>query len=178
MKSVKRIIQVIAQKLTEFCVCVCAHVVCNLSGKPFIHPDGNAVVYGPATVAPAAARNPQQGKNLQQPIPALTQQQPSNHFHTQVSRLALNHKCINCRNLLGWQDLKRLFTEVDVNSYSACSAYWSHSLTYEANTRLFASLANSRLKLPPFSAVQSHLLSSSIFFLFLSSANLSSPVVL
>lgn len=53
-----------------------------LSGKPFIHPDGAAVVYSPATVAPAAARNPQQGK---QPIPAPTQQQPTNHLHSQVS---------------------------------------------------------------------------------------------
>lgn len=55
------------------------------SGKPFIHPDGSAVVYSPATVAPAAARNPQQGKTPQQPIPAPTQQQPTNHLHSQVS---------------------------------------------------------------------------------------------
>uniref|UniRef100_H2TXP1 SUZ domain-containing protein n=1 Tax=Takifugu rubripes TaxID=31033 RepID=H2TXP1_TAKRU len=64
------------------------------TGKPFIHPDGSSVVYGPATVAPAAARNLQPGKNPQQPIPALTQQQPSHHFHSQVSRLdgrSLNH---------------------------------------------------------------------------------------
>lgn len=58
----------------------------NLTGKPFIHPDGSAVVYNPATVgAPAAGRNPQQGKTPQQPIPAPTQQQQTNHLHSQVS---------------------------------------------------------------------------------------------
>uniref|UniRef100_H3CYD3 R3H domain containing 1 n=1 Tax=Tetraodon nigroviridis TaxID=99883 RepID=H3CYD3_TETNG len=57
------------------------------TGKPFIHPDGSAVVYGPTTVSSAAARNPQQGKNPQQPIPALTQQQPSAHFHSQPDAL-------------------------------------------------------------------------------------------
>ncbi|XP_019111066.1 R3H domain-containing protein 1 isoform X5 [Larimichthys crocea] len=54
------------------------------TGKPFIHPDGSAVVYNPATVgAPAAGRNPQQGKTPQQPIPAPTQQQQTNHLHSQ-----------------------------------------------------------------------------------------------
>ncbi|KAM9333948.1 R3H domain-containing protein 1 [Symphorus nematophorus] len=53
------------------------------TGKPFIHPDGSAVVYNPATVPPAAGRNPQQGKTPQQPIPAPTQQQPTNHLHSQ-----------------------------------------------------------------------------------------------
>ncbi|XP_035533494.1 R3H domain-containing protein 1 [Morone saxatilis] len=53
------------------------------TGKPFIHPDGSAVVYNPAAVAPAAGRNPQQGKSPQQPIPAPTQQQPTNHLHSQ-----------------------------------------------------------------------------------------------
>lgn len=95
-----RIIQAIAQKLINY-FCVCACVVCNLSGKPFIHPDGSAVVYGPTTVSSAAARNPQQGKNPQQPIPGLTQQQPSSHFHSQVSWLELHRKpfLIICRNL-------------------------------------------------------------------------------
>lgn len=93
MVVIKRIIQV--KNWLKF---LCAYVVCNL-GKPFIHPDGSSVVYGPATVAPAAARNLQQGKTPQQPIPALTQQQPSNHFHSQVSPLALHHKLLNCRNL-------------------------------------------------------------------------------
>ncbi|XP_029300441.1 LOW QUALITY PROTEIN: R3H domain-containing protein 1 [Cottoperca gobio] len=53
------------------------------TGKPFIHPDGSAVVYNPASVATAAGRNSQQGKSPQQPIPALTQQQPTNHLHSQ-----------------------------------------------------------------------------------------------
>ncbi|TKS66249.1 R3H domain-containing protein 1 [Collichthys lucidus] len=54
------------------------------TGKPFIHPDGSAVVYNPATVgAPAAGRNPQQGKTPQQQIPAPTQQQQTNHLHSQ-----------------------------------------------------------------------------------------------
>ncbi|XP_042368836.1 R3H domain-containing protein 1 isoform X3 [Plectropomus leopardus] len=53
------------------------------TGKPFIHPDGSAVVYNPASVAPAAGRNPQQGKAPQQPIPGTTQQQPTNHLHSQ-----------------------------------------------------------------------------------------------
>ncbi|XP_037617571.1 R3H domain-containing protein 1-like isoform X2 [Sebastes umbrosus] len=54
------------------------------TGKPFIHPDGSAVVYNPA--AAAAGRIPQQGKTPQQPIPAPTQQQqqqPTNHLHSQ-----------------------------------------------------------------------------------------------
>ncbi|KAM6892752.1 R3H domain-containing protein 1 isoform 1-T1 [Lycodopsis pacificus] len=45
------------------------------TGKPFIHPDGSAVVYNPASVALAAGRNPQQGKTPQQP--------PANHLHSQ-----------------------------------------------------------------------------------------------
>ncbi|XP_051284351.1 R3H domain-containing protein 1 isoform X6 [Dicentrarchus labrax] len=57
------------------------------TGKPFIHPDGSAVVYNPAAVAPAAGRNPQQGKSPQQPIPAPTQQQPTNHLHSQPDTL-------------------------------------------------------------------------------------------
>ncbi|XP_076579640.1 R3H domain-containing protein 1 isoform X4 [Chaetodon auriga] len=54
------------------------------TGKPFIHPDGSTVVYNPATVAPAAGRNPQQGKPPQQPIAAPTHQQPTNHLHSQL----------------------------------------------------------------------------------------------
>lgn len=54
---------------------------------PFIHPDGSAVVYNPAAVAPAAGRNPQQGKTPQQPIPAPAQQQPTNHLHSQPDAL-------------------------------------------------------------------------------------------
>ncbi|XP_042368838.1 R3H domain-containing protein 1 isoform X5 [Plectropomus leopardus] len=57
------------------------------TGKPFIHPDGSAVVYNPASVAPAAGRNPQQGKAPQQPIPGTTQQQPTNHLHSQPDSL-------------------------------------------------------------------------------------------
>ncbi|KAM6958301.1 R3H domain-containing protein 1 isoform 2-T3 [Tautogolabrus adspersus] len=53
------------------------------TGKPFIHPDGSAVVYNPAAVTSAAGRNPQQGKTPQQPIPAPTQQQQTNHLHSQ-----------------------------------------------------------------------------------------------
>ncbi|XP_041834425.1 R3H domain-containing protein 1 isoform X3 [Melanotaenia boesemani] len=48
------------------------------TGKPFIHPDGSAVVYNPA-----AGRIPQQGKTPPQPIPAASQQQPTNHLHSQ-----------------------------------------------------------------------------------------------
>lgn len=57
----------------------------NLTGKPFIHPDGSTVVYNPASIAPAAGRIQQQGKNPQQPIPAAAQQQSTNHLHSQVS---------------------------------------------------------------------------------------------
>lgn len=57
------------------------------TGKPFIHPDGSAVVYNPASVAPAAGRNTQQGKTPQQQIPAPTQQQPTNHLHSQPDSL-------------------------------------------------------------------------------------------
>nr|XP_043870155.1 R3H domain-containing protein 1-like isoform X4 [Solea senegalensis] len=54
------------------------------TGKPFIHPDGTAVIFNPANVVPAAGRNPQQGKNPQQPISAAAgQQQPANHLHSQ-----------------------------------------------------------------------------------------------
>ncbi|CAJ1087042.1 Hypothetical predicted protein [Xyrichtys novacula] len=53
------------------------------TGKPFIHPDGSAVVYNPAAVAPAAGRNQQQGKTPQQPIAAPNQQQQANHIHSQ-----------------------------------------------------------------------------------------------
>ncbi|XP_041822170.1 R3H domain-containing protein 1 isoform X2 [Chelmon rostratus] len=57
------------------------------TGKPFIHPDGSTVVYNPATVAPAAGRNPQQGKPPQQPIAAPAHQQPTNHLHSQPDTL-------------------------------------------------------------------------------------------
>ncbi|KAM9766931.1 R3H domain-containing protein 1-like isoform 3-T5 [Menidia menidia] len=53
------------------------------TGKPFMHPDGSAVVYNPAGVAPATGRMPQQGKNPQQPLPAAAQQQPTNPLHSQ-----------------------------------------------------------------------------------------------
>lgn len=49
-----------------------------LTGKPFIHPDGSAVVYDPA-----AGRIPQEGKT--QPMPSESQQQAANHLHSQVS---------------------------------------------------------------------------------------------
>ncbi|XP_040049710.2 R3H domain-containing protein 1 isoform X5 [Gasterosteus aculeatus] len=53
------------------------------TGKPFIHPDGSAVVYNPASAAGRIqhGKTPQQ----QQPIPAATQQQqqPANHLHSQ-----------------------------------------------------------------------------------------------
>ncbi|KAM7375183.1 hypothetical protein PAMA_014326 [Pampus argenteus] len=57
------------------------------TGKPFIHPDGSAVVYNPASVAPTAGRSPHQGKTAQQPIPAVGQQQPTNHVHSQPDAL-------------------------------------------------------------------------------------------
>uniref|UniRef100_A0A4W6FCK8 R3H domain containing 1 n=1 Tax=Lates calcarifer TaxID=8187 RepID=A0A4W6FCK8_LATCA len=53
------------------------------TGKPFIHPDGSTVVYNPASIVPPAGRNPQQGKTQQQPISAASQQQPTNHLHSQ-----------------------------------------------------------------------------------------------
>ncbi|CAG5932370.1 unnamed protein product [Menidia menidia] len=53
------------------------------TGKPFMHPDGSAVVYNPAGVAPATGRMPQQGKNPQQPLPAAAQQQTTNPLHSQ-----------------------------------------------------------------------------------------------
>ncbi|XP_071320042.1 R3H domain-containing protein 1 isoform X1 [Trachinotus anak] len=53
------------------------------TGKPFIHPDGSTVVYNPASIVPAAGRNPQQGKTPQQPISATSQQQHTNHLHSQ-----------------------------------------------------------------------------------------------
>ncbi|XP_069568863.1 uncharacterized protein [Brachyistius frenatus] len=46
------------------------------TGKPFIHPDGSAVVYNPGRI-------PQQGKTPQQTIPAASQQHPTNHLHSQ-----------------------------------------------------------------------------------------------
>lgn len=57
------------------------------TGKPFIHPDGSAVVYNPASIAPAAGRIQQQGKPPQQPVPATVQQQPTNHLHSQPDSL-------------------------------------------------------------------------------------------
>lgn len=48
------------------------------TGKPFMHPDGSAIVYNPA-----AGRTPQQGRTTPQPIPAVSQQQPANHIHSQ-----------------------------------------------------------------------------------------------
>uniref|UniRef100_I3K1Y1 R3H domain containing 1 n=1 Tax=Oreochromis niloticus TaxID=8128 RepID=I3K1Y1_ORENI len=75
------------------------------TGKPFIHPDGSAVVYNPASIAPAAGRIQQQGKTPQQPVPATAQQQPTNHLHSQVSGrysvfqgffYHLNHVFPNC----------------------------------------------------------------------------------
>ncbi|KAK5847523.1 hypothetical protein PBY51_016643 [Eleginops maclovinus] len=58
------------------------------TGKPFIHPDGSAVVYNPASSA--TGRNPQLGKSPQQPIPAPPQQQlqqPTNNIHSQPDAL-------------------------------------------------------------------------------------------
>uniref|UniRef100_UPI003AACFAE7 R3H domain-containing protein 1-like n=1 Tax=Centroberyx gerrardi TaxID=166262 RepID=UPI003AACFAE7 len=53
------------------------------TGKPFINPDGSAVIYHPASIVPTAARSLQQGKSQQQPIHAAAQQQPTNHLHSQ-----------------------------------------------------------------------------------------------
>ncbi|XP_029375320.1 R3H domain-containing protein 1 isoform X2 [Echeneis naucrates] len=53
------------------------------TGKPFIHPDGSTVVYNPASIVPTAGRNPQQGKTPQQPISVTSQQQQTNHLHSQ-----------------------------------------------------------------------------------------------
>ncbi|XP_023821209.2 R3H domain-containing protein 1 isoform X2 [Oryzias latipes] len=55
------------------------------TGKPFVHPDGSAVVYNPAGVAPAAGRLQQQGKSPPQPLPAAPQQ----HFYPQPIGAAL-----------------------------------------------------------------------------------------
>ncbi|XP_043965912.1 R3H domain-containing protein 1-like isoform X10 [Gambusia affinis] len=52
------------------------------TGKPFMHPDGSAVVYNPP-----AGRIPQQGKTPLQPIPAASQQ-PANHVHSQPDVLS------------------------------------------------------------------------------------------
>lgn len=57
------------------------------TGKPFIHPDGSAVVYNPASVVPTAGRTPQQGKTPQQPLSGTSQQQPTNHLHSQPDAL-------------------------------------------------------------------------------------------
>uniref|UniRef100_A0A8C7YWX1 R3H domain containing 1 n=1 Tax=Oryzias sinensis TaxID=183150 RepID=A0A8C7YWX1_9TELE len=51
------------------------------TGKPFVHPDGSAVVYNPAGVGPAAGRLQQQGKSPPQPLPAA----PQHHFYPQVT---------------------------------------------------------------------------------------------
>ncbi|XP_024865834.2 R3H domain-containing protein 1 [Kryptolebias marmoratus] len=48
------------------------------TGKPFVHPDGSAVLYNPA-----AGRFPQRGKTPPQPIPTAPQQQAANHLHSQ-----------------------------------------------------------------------------------------------
>ncbi|XP_024918598.1 R3H domain-containing protein 1 isoform X3 [Cynoglossus semilaevis] len=56
------------------------------TGKPFLHPDGSAVLFNPPSVVlhAAAGRNLLQGKNPQQPISAAAgQQQPTNHLHSQ-----------------------------------------------------------------------------------------------
>ncbi|XP_028320771.1 R3H domain-containing protein 1-like isoform X2 [Gouania willdenowi] len=50
------------------------------TGKPFIHPDGSAVVYSPVGVASAAGRIQQQVKAPQQPITAGPQPQPANQL--------------------------------------------------------------------------------------------------
>uniref|UniRef100_A0A3B5MIB1 R3H domain containing 1 n=1 Tax=Xiphophorus couchianus TaxID=32473 RepID=A0A3B5MIB1_9TELE len=50
------------------------------TGKPFMHPDGSAVVYNPP-----AGRIPQQGKTPPQPNPV---QQPANHIHSQPDVLS------------------------------------------------------------------------------------------
>uniref|UniRef100_M4A0D5 R3H domain containing 1 n=1 Tax=Xiphophorus maculatus TaxID=8083 RepID=M4A0D5_XIPMA len=50
------------------------------TGKPFMHPDGSAVVYNPP-----AGRIPQQGKTPPQPNPV---QQPANHVHSQPDVLS------------------------------------------------------------------------------------------
>ncbi|KAK7879531.1 hypothetical protein WMY93_033759, partial [Mugilogobius chulae] len=52
------------------------------TGKPFMHPDGSAVVYNPATITPNIGRSAQQ-KNPQQPIQSTAQPQPTNHLHSQ-----------------------------------------------------------------------------------------------
>ncbi|KAF3706260.1 R3H domain-containing protein 1 [Channa argus] len=59
----------------------------NFKGKPFIHPDGSAVVYNPASIFPTAGRTPQQGKTPQQPLSGTSQQQPTNHLHSQPDAL-------------------------------------------------------------------------------------------
>uniref|UniRef100_A0A4W4DNY9 R3H domain containing 1 n=1 Tax=Electrophorus electricus TaxID=8005 RepID=A0A4W4DNY9_ELEEL len=59
----------------------------NLSGQPFVNPDGSAVVYNPNMTS-------QQGRGqhpLPPPPPPPPQHQPANHILTQVSRAYLNH---------------------------------------------------------------------------------------
>ncbi|XP_035984279.1 R3H domain-containing protein 1 isoform X2 [Fundulus heteroclitus] len=53
------------------------------TGKPFMHPDGSAVVYNPA-----AGRIPQPGKTPPQPGHAASQQPPANHVHPQPDVLS------------------------------------------------------------------------------------------
>lgn len=57
------------------------------TGKPFIHPDGSAVMYNPAAIAPHAGRGTQPGKSPQQPIQSTGQPQPANHLHSQPEAL-------------------------------------------------------------------------------------------
>ncbi|XP_068165321.1 R3H domain-containing protein 1 isoform X2 [Antennarius striatus] len=54
------------------------------TGKPFIHPDGTAAICNPTAGPPPASRNPQPGKTPQHPIPAPTEQQSTNHLHSQL----------------------------------------------------------------------------------------------
>ncbi|XP_033835624.1 R3H domain-containing protein 1-like isoform X3 [Periophthalmus magnuspinnatus] len=56
------------------------------TGKPFIHPDGSAVVYNPATITSNIGRSVQQ-KNPQQPIQTQGQLQAANHLHSQPEAL-------------------------------------------------------------------------------------------
>uniref|UniRef100_A0A8C5G3A5 SUZ domain-containing protein n=1 Tax=Gouania willdenowi TaxID=441366 RepID=A0A8C5G3A5_GOUWI len=64
------------------------------TGKPFIHPDGSAVVYSPVGVASAAGRIQQQVKAPQQPITAGPQPQPANQLLPQVSVCVC--VCVTC----------------------------------------------------------------------------------
>lgn len=57
------------------------------TGKPFVNPDGSAVVYNPVNTTHNVGRSLQHGKGPQQPMTGMGQQQPTNHLHSQPEAL-------------------------------------------------------------------------------------------